>query len=159
VLQEVQDLGADRDIEGRHRLVADHPLGLEDQGAGGGDGAGLAAGGTLPAAGRRSCRTARPRVDLPQPDSPTRPSVSPLPTSRLTSDTADSVLPPTAYSTTRFLTESSALIADASRRRDRPSARGRRAAAWHRGSARRRSGSAARTSSLLGAASDQGAGR
>ena len=37
---------------------------------------------TLPAVGRRSCRTARPKVDLPQPDSPTRPKVSPLPTSQ-----------------------------------------------------------------------------
>jgi hypothetical protein len=34
VLQEVQDLCLDRDVEGRHRLVADHEVGLEDEGAG-----------------------------------------------------------------------------------------------------------------------------
>ena len=32
---------------------------------------------TVPSVGRYSCRIARPVVDLPQPDSPTRPSVSP----------------------------------------------------------------------------------
>ena len=32
---------------------------------------------TRPEVGRRNCSTARPSVDLPQPDSPTRPSVSP----------------------------------------------------------------------------------
>ena len=37
---------------------------------------------------------ARPVVDLPQPDSPTRPSVSPSSTSKLTSDTAWTLRPP-----------------------------------------------------------------
>ena len=44
VLEEVQDLGADRDVERRHRLVADHQLGLEDQRAGDADALALAAG-------------------------------------------------------------------------------------------------------------------
>ena len=41
--QQVDDLGADRDVERRHRLVADHQLGLQDQGAGDADALALAA--------------------------------------------------------------------------------------------------------------------
>src|SRR5262245_22389902 len=53
--------------------------------------------------------SARPVVDLPQPDSPTSPSVSPLRTSRLTSDTAWTLSPvrPTGNSTTRCSARSS----------------------------------------------------
>ena len=36
----------------------------------------------------------RPSVDLPQPDSPTNPSVSPLRTSKLTPSTARTACPP-----------------------------------------------------------------
>ena len=43
---------------------------------------------TLPLVGGGSCMIARPVVDLPQPDSPTRPSVSPSRTSRLMPETA-----------------------------------------------------------------------
>ena len=52
---------------------------------------------------------ARPVVDLPQPDSPTRPSVSPGSTSRLMPDTALTFSPvwPTGNSTTRSSTRSS----------------------------------------------------
>src|SRR5690242_6139481 len=48
--------------------------------------------------------SARPVVDLPQPDSPTSPSVSPSRTSMLTSVTALTLSPvePTGNSTTRF---------------------------------------------------------
>ena len=42
--QQVDDLGADRDVERRDRLVADHQLGLQDQGAGDADALALAAG-------------------------------------------------------------------------------------------------------------------
>ena len=40
------------------------------------------------AVGRGSCMIARPVVDLPQPDSPTRPRVSPFITSKLMPETA-----------------------------------------------------------------------
>ena len=43
---------------------------------------------TRPDLAGRSCNTARPSVDLPQPDSPTSPSVSPREMARLTPDTA-----------------------------------------------------------------------
>ena len=43
--------------------------------------------------GRGSCMRARPVVDLPQPDSPTSPRVSPCRTSRLTSETAWTLRP------------------------------------------------------------------
>ena len=43
---------------------------------------------TRPLVGRGSCMIARPVVDLPQPDSPTRPRVSPSRTSRLMPETA-----------------------------------------------------------------------
>jgi hypothetical protein len=43
---------------------------------------------TSPALGSISRRMQRPVVDLPQPDSPTSPSVSPLPMSKLTPSTA-----------------------------------------------------------------------
>ena len=43
---------------------------------------------TVPETGGGSCITARPVVDLPHPDSPTSPSVSPGAMSRLTPDTA-----------------------------------------------------------------------
>src|SRR5690606_30373012 len=51
---------------------------------------------------RGSCMMARPVVDLPQPDSPTSPRVSPSSTSRLTPDTAWTLSPvlPTGNSTT-----------------------------------------------------------
>ena len=42
--QQVDDLGADRDVERRDRLVADHQLGLQDQRAGDADALALAAG-------------------------------------------------------------------------------------------------------------------
>ena len=48
----------------------------------------------LPALTGCSCVTTRPSVDLPQPDSPTRPSVSPWRTSRLTPSTARTVCLP-----------------------------------------------------------------
>ena len=48
---------------------------------------------TLPARRRGSCMIARPVVDLPQPDSPTSPSVSPGSTSRLMSETALTLSP------------------------------------------------------------------
>ena len=65
---------------------------------------------TTPEFGRGSCMIALPVVDLPQPDSPTRPSVSPGITSMLTSETACTFRPvrPTGNSTTRFSTRSSA---------------------------------------------------
>ena len=44
VLEQIEDLGADRDVERRHRLVADHQLRLEDQRAGDADALALAAG-------------------------------------------------------------------------------------------------------------------
>ena len=43
---------------------------------------------TEPASAACNCRTARPVVVLPEPDSPTRPSVSPRPISKLTPSTA-----------------------------------------------------------------------
>lgn len=43
---------------------------------------------TAPAVGRWSCMMVRERVDLPQPDSPTRPRISPCSTARLTPLTA-----------------------------------------------------------------------
>ena len=172
VLEQVEDLGLHRHVEGRHRLVADDQLGLEHQGPGDGDALALAARElvrplvaghvgvearrrraprrpwpgarprcpdfqirsgsatmsptlrrgfsdeigswkmiwicgrrtrsrspsarsgrgpskrTGPPVGAGSCMTARPVVDLPQPDSPTRPSVSPSATSKLMSATA-----------------------------------------------------------------------
>ena len=59
---------------------------------------------TSPDVGCGICISARPVVDLPQPDSPTSPSVSPSLTSRLTSETAWTFRPvePTGNSTTRF---------------------------------------------------------
>ena len=42
----------------------------------------------MPALGSRMPATMRPSVDLPQPDSPTRPTTSPSPIARLTSSTA-----------------------------------------------------------------------
>ena len=60
---------------------------------------------TLPAAACSSCMTARPVVDLPQPDSPTRPRVSPSRTSKLMPETAWTFCPPAAgNSTTRSST-------------------------------------------------------
>ena len=55
---------------------------------------------------------ARPVVDLPQPDSPTSPSVSPRRTSRLMPDTALTTRPvrPTGNSTTRSSTRSSDVV-------------------------------------------------
>ena len=44
VLQQVEDLAADRDVERRHGLVADDQLGLHRQRAGDGDALALAAG-------------------------------------------------------------------------------------------------------------------
>ena len=41
-----------------------------------------------PAVGRMSCITVRDRVDLPQPDSPTSPRISPFPMDRFTPSTA-----------------------------------------------------------------------
>ncbi len=46
---------------------------------------------TEPAVGTISCRTQRPTVDLPEPDSPTRPRVWPAPIENDTSDTACTV--------------------------------------------------------------------
>ena len=43
---------------------------------------------TVPEVGRSSPLTIRPIVDLPEPDSPTSPTISPCPTSKLTSSTA-----------------------------------------------------------------------
>ena len=64
---------------------------------------------TIPRVGRGSCMIALPVVDLPQPDSPTSPRVSPLCRSKLTLDTADTLRPrPTGNSITRFSTRSSA---------------------------------------------------
>ena len=65
---------------------------------------------TEPEVGRGSCMAARPVVLLPQPDSPTRPSVSPFSTSRLMPLTALTLSPvrPTGNSTTRFSIRSSA---------------------------------------------------
>ena len=62
-----------------------------------------------PLVGRGSCMMARPVVDLPQPDSPTRPMVSPGSTSRLMPETALTLSPvrPTGNSTTRSSTRSS----------------------------------------------------
>ncbi len=48
----------------------------------------------LPAVAGCSWVTTRPRVDLPQPDSPTRPSVSPWMMSRVTPSTARTVWRP-----------------------------------------------------------------
>ena len=48
---------------------------------------------TVPPVGRLICMTALPVVDLPHPDSPTRPRVSPGRTSKLTSDTAWTLAP------------------------------------------------------------------
>src|SRR5665213_978172 len=45
----------------------------------------------VPPVGSISRRTVRPTVDLPQPDSPTRPSVSPLSIEKLTPSTANTV--------------------------------------------------------------------
>ena len=61
---------------------------------------------TRPRFGRGNCMIALPVVDLPQPDSPTSPSVSPSFTSRLTPDTACTCSPvrPTGNSTTRSST-------------------------------------------------------
>ena len=61
---------------------------------------------TLPLLGRGSCTRARPVVDLPQPDSPTSPRVSPRATSKLTSDTACNRPPLVVNSTTRCSTRS-----------------------------------------------------
>src|SRR5258708_13352145 len=52
---------------------------------------------------------ALPRVDLPQPDSPTRPSVSPASTSKLTSSTARTTPRALWYWTQRLSTESSGI--------------------------------------------------
>ncbi len=62
---------------------------------------------TLPDVGRKSCSTARASVDLPQPDSPTSPSVSPRFRSKLTSETAWMREAPVPCSTTRCSTLSS----------------------------------------------------
>ena len=51
--------------------------------------------------GRWTWTRARPVVDLPQPDSPTSPSVSPSATSKLTPETAWTVWPPLRNSTTQ----------------------------------------------------------
>ena len=60
---------------------------------------------TLPVVACSSCMTARPVVDLPQPDSPTSPRVSPSRTSKLMPETAWTFCPPAAgNSTTRSST-------------------------------------------------------
>ena len=63
---------------------------------------------TDPEVGAGSWMSALPVVDLPQPDSPTRPSVSPGSTSKLMPDTAWTFSPvrPTGNSITRFSTRS-----------------------------------------------------
>ncbi len=53
---------------------------------------------TLPAVGGSSARSSRASVDLPEPDSPTIPSVSPFCSSRLTSVTACTA--PTSFRST-----------------------------------------------------------
>ena len=62
---------------------------------------------TVPEVGGGSWSKARPVVDLPQPDSPTMPSVSPGSTSKLTSDTAWTFRRPAGNSTTSFSTRTS----------------------------------------------------
>ena len=76
---------------------------------------------TEPDVGLCSCRIARPVVDLPQPDSPTRPSVSPGCSVNDTPDTACTVptlrgmipLPRTGNSLTRSVTSSSGAVTSA----------------------------------------------
>src|SRR5690348_7852358 len=70
-----------------------------------------------PLVGRSRCRMQRPVVVLPQPDSPTRPSVSPRRTVKLTPSTAFTAAagaanmpPPTGKCLTRFSTSSSASL-------------------------------------------------
>ena len=72
---------------------------------------------TSPAVGSISRRMQRPVVDLPEPDSPTRPSVSPGAMSKLTPSTACTTLasrasrpPPTAKFLARSLTRSSGSV-------------------------------------------------
>src|SRR5260370_855570 len=71
----------------------------------------------LPEVGSSRRLIRRTRVDLPQPDSPTSPTVSPRPMVKLTSSTAKSRrLPPTSKRFTSSPISSRALIADDSRR-------------------------------------------
>ena len=79
--------------------------------------------------GGGSCMIARPVVDLPQPDSPTRPSVSPSSTSKLMSTRRAPCRRAGGNSTTRCSTRSSVLRRAGGRSRCRPSGRrsGRRA--------------------------------
>ncbi len=66
---------------------------------------------TDPPLGTMSCRTQRPTVDLPEPDSPTRPRVWPAPIENDTSDTACTVpftvRTPFEVRTLKFLTRCS----------------------------------------------------
>src|SRR5258708_6601065 len=64
---------------------------------------------TRPSEAGTSRMIALPRVDLPQPDSPTRPSVSPASTSKLTSSTARTTPRALWYWTQRLSTESSGI--------------------------------------------------
>ena len=85
ILQEIDDLGLDRDVEGRNRFVGDDKARFDGQGPGDADALALTAGKfvwvpakcTWPAVGSIRRRIRRPRVVLPQPLSPTTPSVSP----------------------------------------------------------------------------------
>jgi len=62
---------------------------------------------TVPDVGFSTWTRARPVVDLPHPDSPTRPSVSPSPNVKLTPATACTVLAPRLKETKRSSTLSS----------------------------------------------------
>src|SRR5207245_174761 len=85
ILQQVDDLRLDGDVERRDRLVADDQLGLRRKRPGNADALALAARNFVRSSTQR---VARPTVDLPQPDSPTRDNVSPRSTSKDTPSTA-----------------------------------------------------------------------
>ena len=66
VHQQVDDLGLDRDVEGRDRLVADHEVGLQGQGAGDADALALAAAHLVRIAAGEAGRQAAERQQLAQ---------------------------------------------------------------------------------------------
>ena len=86
-----------------------------------------------PQVGSRSLRISRPSVDFPEPDSPTRPSVSPGKISRLTAVTALTVSRSRAEQRVTAGGKFLAQVFDADQRRARVGRRGRRARRIRRG--------------------------
>src|SRR5205085_1185532 len=94
VFEQVEHLRLDRDVEGRYRLVRDDQLRPARKSASGRSRRGPRRSMCFPwkrispSVGSYRRTMVRPRVDLPHPDSPTRPSVSPSLTTNETSSTA-----------------------------------------------------------------------